>query len=100
MEGMLLFGVIFIIVSTFVAAALLQWLWNITLPDIFGFKTVRYWQAFRLLLIAQLLFGPAFLNFRSPGSGLAHQTMSGPDEGSGGHAQQAVAADRPKTGAG
>jgi hypothetical protein len=41
----------------FVAAGVLLWLWNITLPDVLGLKTVRYWQAFRLLMIAGLLFG-------------------------------------------
>lgn len=45
----------------FIAAALLQWLWNITLPDLFGFKSVQYWQAFRLLLIASILFGSGSL---------------------------------------
>lgn len=39
------------------AAALLQWLWNITMPDVFNFKKITYWQAFRLLLIASILFG-------------------------------------------
>jgi hypothetical protein len=65
---MFFFGAIFIVVVAFVATALLQWLWNITLPDLFGFKTVGYWQAFRLLLIAQLLFGPPFLKLSLPGS--------------------------------
>lgn len=38
-------------------AALFQWLWNITMPDVFNLKKINYWQAFRLLLIAALLFG-------------------------------------------
>lgn len=38
-------------------AGLLQWLWNITMPDVFNLKKINYWQAFRLLLIAGLLFG-------------------------------------------
>jgi hypothetical protein len=37
--------------------ALFQWLWNITMPDVFNLKKINYWQAFRLLLIAALLFG-------------------------------------------
>ncbi|MTI86194.1 MAG: hypothetical protein FH756_20450 [Firmicutes bacterium] len=36
---------------------LLQWLWNITMPDVFGLKVITFWQAFRLLIIAGLLFG-------------------------------------------
>jgi hypothetical protein len=41
----------------FVAAALLEWLWNMTLPEVFGLSAVTYWQAFRLILIASILFG-------------------------------------------
>ena len=37
--------------------ALLMWLWNTTMPDLFGWSRLRYWQAFRLELIAALLFG-------------------------------------------
>jgi hypothetical protein len=67
MGGMLLVAVLWSIVFLFVAAALLQWLWNITLPEVLGASAVGYWQAFRLLLIATLLFGgpPTFLHFNS-----------------------------------
>ena len=37
--------------------ALFKYLWNITIPDIFGLETITYWQTFRLLIIATLLFG-------------------------------------------
>lgn len=36
---------------------LLKWLWNITMTVVFNLKTITYWQAFRLLLIASILFG-------------------------------------------
>jgi hypothetical protein len=42
----------------FAVTALLQLLWNMTLPELFGIKTIGYWQAFRVLLIACILFGP------------------------------------------
>jgi hypothetical protein len=35
-----------------------QFLWNITVPQIFGLVRIRYWQAFRLLLMAGMIFGP------------------------------------------
>jgi hypothetical protein len=35
--------------------AVFQWLWNTTMPDVFGLKVLRYWQALRLLLIASML---------------------------------------------
>lgn len=41
----------------FLVVALLQWLWNITMPDVFALKSITYWQAFRLLIIAAILFG-------------------------------------------
>jgi hypothetical protein len=34
-----------------------KWIWNITLPEIFGIKEVTYWQSFRILVIVWLLFG-------------------------------------------
>ncbi|MFQ5739169.1 MAG: hypothetical protein ACE5JX_09145 [Acidobacteriota bacterium] len=40
----------------FVGVALFQWLWNITMPDVFNLRTVTFWQAFRLLLLAAILF--------------------------------------------
>lgn len=42
--------------------ALLRWLWNLTMPDVFRLTTLTYWQAFRLLLIASILFGAVFLH--------------------------------------
>jgi hypothetical protein len=54
---MLFYMMLLVVASVFVAAGVLQWLWNITLPDVLGLKSVRYWQAFRLLMIAGLLFG-------------------------------------------
>ena len=47
------------VIAFFLLIALFQWLWNITIPELFGLKHVRYWQAFRLLLIAQVMFGSA-----------------------------------------
>ena len=35
----------------------LQWLWNMTMPDVFNLSRIRYWQSFRLMLIAAILFG-------------------------------------------
>lgn len=49
-------GVVFVILI-FVVTALFRWLWNITIPDVFGLKRITYWQAFRLLILAAMLFG-------------------------------------------
>jgi len=46
-----------VIVLIFVIARLLQYLWNITMPEVFSLKPITFWQAFRLILIAAILFG-------------------------------------------
>jgi len=50
----------------FIASLLLEWLWNMTIPDLFNLSKITYWQAFRLLIISALLFsglGIKFINF-------------------------------------
>lgn len=34
-----------------------RWIWNMTMPDVFGIKSLTFWQAFRILLLASILFG-------------------------------------------
>ena len=50
-----------VVVYLFVSAAILEWLWNITVPDIFNIGRIEYWQSFRLLIMASILFGPAII---------------------------------------
>ena len=45
------------------ATAVFQWLWNITMPEVFGLRRIRFWIAFRLLLIAGFLAGGQFITF-------------------------------------
>lgn len=64
---LLFYWVLASILFLLIASGLLAWLWNITMPELFGVKTVRYGQAMRLLLIAALLFGPGtFLKIVAP----------------------------------
>ena len=46
-----------IVLLVVVATVAFKWLWNTTIPQIFGLKEITYWQSLRLLLIAWLLFG-------------------------------------------
>ncbi|SHK47008.1 hypothetical protein SAMN02745123_01963 [Desulforamulus aeronauticus DSM 10349] len=46
-----------IVLIVVVATVVFKWLWNTTIPQIFGLKEITYWQSLRLLLIAWLLFG-------------------------------------------
>lgn len=42
---------------SFIGAFILKYLWNMTLPGIFKLPEITYWEAFRLILIAWILFG-------------------------------------------
>jgi len=35
---------------------LVSWLWRVTLVDIFGIKAISFWQAWGLIILAQILF--------------------------------------------
>jgi succinate dehydrogenase hydrophobic anchor subunit len=50
-------GLAFALVIFFVLIVIFKWLWNITMPDVFGIKEVTFWQAFRILILASILFG-------------------------------------------
>ena len=46
-----------ILVVFFIVPLIFQLLWNYTVPEIFGLREIRFWQSFRLLLMAGMLFG-------------------------------------------
>lgn len=50
-------GLAIALVIFFVLILLFKWLWNITMPEVFGIKEVTFWQAFRILILASILFG-------------------------------------------
>jgi hypothetical protein len=60
-------GVILILIAVlllvFLVPAIFQWLWNITMPQVFGLRPVSYWIAFRLLIIADILFSTSYVRF-------------------------------------
>jgi len=79
--GLAAAGLAIAVIMFFAVSALLQLLWNMTLPDLFGTKTINYWQAFRLLLIAGILFSPgAFVRFNAGGNGNSPITTFGPPQ--------------------
>ncbi len=58
MMGPNIFMMLILVVGLlFLMTWLLQWLWNITMPQVFNLKVITYWEAFRILLIAGILFG-------------------------------------------
>lgn len=34
-----------------------MWLWNSTIPELFGFKEITWWVAWKLLMLCSMLFG-------------------------------------------
>ena len=49
--------VLIYVLLIFIFSALLMWLWNITITKIFNIRNITYWEAFRLMIIAWLIFG-------------------------------------------
>ena len=49
----LIIGLIILAIITLI----FRWLWNTTMPDVFGVKSLTFGQSFKILLIASMLFG-------------------------------------------
>lgn len=55
--------IIFVILLwIFIVSAISEWLWNMTMPELFGLKVINYWQSFRLLIIASILTGGSLID--------------------------------------
>ncbi len=52
-------GIGFVLVFLLAFGLCIRYLWNWLMPEIFGVRTITYWQAVGLLLLARLLFGRA-----------------------------------------
>ena len=61
-QAIIIYGGMGLIVGVFLVTALLQYLWNATMPQVFNLKVITFWQAFRLLLIAALLTSGGFIH--------------------------------------
>lgn len=55
-----IFKVFAIAILFFLVIGLLQFLWNHLMPEIFGLKSISYWQALGLFVLSKLLFGRGF----------------------------------------
>ncbi len=51
------FFILFIILVTLLVGYIVMWLWNWLMPELFGLKTLTYWQAVGLLFLAKIFFG-------------------------------------------
>ena len=50
-------GLIIGLILVAVLVVVFRWLWNSTLPEVFGVREVSFWQAFKIMLLAGILFG-------------------------------------------
>jgi ABC-type multidrug transport system fused ATPase/permease subunit len=53
----LIVGLIIGMVLLAIVTLIFRWLWNSTVPDVFGASAVDFWQAFKIMLLAAMLFG-------------------------------------------
>jgi hypothetical protein len=51
------FGLIIGLIILAIITLIFRWLWNTTMPDVFGVKSLTFGQSFKILLLASLLFG-------------------------------------------
>ena len=59
-KGKKIFIALAMVVFFFLIIALLQYLWNELMTDIFGLKAITFWQAFGLFVLSKILFGRGF----------------------------------------
>jgi len=52
-----LVGLIIGLVILAIITLIFRWLWNTTMPEVFGVKSLTFGQSFKILLIASMLFG-------------------------------------------
>jgi uncharacterized membrane protein YraQ (UPF0718 family) len=55
--SMVLAGIAFAVLFALVFGFVVQYLWNYLMPELFGVKTITYWQAFAFVILIKLLFG-------------------------------------------
>ena len=54
--GMAFGGVILAMAMALLFGFIVMWLWNWLMPTIFGLKTITFWQAWGLVVLAHILF--------------------------------------------
>lgn len=57
--GMVVIGLVTAAIFGLVFGIFVRELWNWLMPDLFGLKTITYWQAFGIVILGHLIFGGA-----------------------------------------
>jgi hypothetical protein len=50
-------GIAIAAVLVAIMVVVFRWLWNTTMPEVFGLRQLSFWQAFKIMLLAGILFG-------------------------------------------
>ena len=50
-------GIVIAIVLIAIFVVIFRWLWNSTMPDVFGVKALSFGQSLKILILASILFG-------------------------------------------
>lgn len=50
-------GILIALVIIAILVVIFRWLWNTTMPDVFGVKQLTFGQALKILILASILFG-------------------------------------------
>jgi len=50
-------GIAIAAVLVAILVVVFRWLWNTTMPEVFGLRELSFWQAFKIMLLAGILFG-------------------------------------------
>jgi hypothetical protein len=56
-SGMVFIGIVTAIAFAFVFGYVVELLWNWLMPEIFGLKTITYWQGFGIVILCKIIFG-------------------------------------------
>ena len=62
--GFVILGILGAALFAFVLGYFVMYLWNWLMPDIFGLKTITFWQAAGVIILARMVFG----GFKHPAS--------------------------------
>jgi hypothetical protein len=55
--GMVFAGIAVAVLFALAFGLIVQYLWNFLMPDLFALRTITYWQAFALVILAKIFFG-------------------------------------------
>lgn len=53
--GIIIVGILFVAVMALLMGLCIVPIWNSTMPELFGLKTISWWQAVKLILLSQFL---------------------------------------------